>query len=55
MGEVMTKYRKNIVAMDIMSTGVPSTKGYQHVLVIMDLYTKFQQYVPLKTGMAEEV
>jgi hypothetical protein len=55
MGEVAARYRNHIVAMDILSTGVPSAKGYQHILVIIDLYTKFQQYVPLKTETAEEV
>jgi transposase InsO family protein len=41
--------------MNILFTGVTSTKGYQHVLVIIDLYTKFQQDVSLKMETAEEV
>jgi hypothetical protein len=51
-GKVMAIHRNHIFAMDILSTGVPSTKGYQHVLVMIDLYKKFQQYVPLQTETA---
>ncbi len=54
-GEMMAKYCNHIFAMDTLSTGVTSTKGYQHVLVIIDSYTKFQQYVPLKMEIAEKV
>ncbi len=49
MGEVMARYCNHIVAMDILSTEITSAKGYQHVLVIIDLYTKFQHYLPLQT------
>jgi hypothetical protein len=47
--EGMIRYRSHSAAMGISFIRVSPAKGYQHFLAIEDLYTKFQQYVPLKT------